>query len=580
MEGTTVVVVLAPTAETAVTIPPHVSQYTIDACGAAGGDSSASFKGGFGARVTSTIPIPASDQNASTQLTVVAGAPGSAGVVSGAATGGHPSGGSGISGGGGGGGFSGVFRRSTPTPVTPAQADAIVVAGAGGGASLSGNGGAGGSSSSIPGMVGESATAPGGGGGGGGYNGGAAGTGPSAGAAGGSDYPTGLATDSSTVKPGAVVISYATPRPPTFASEPIVYDQPAGLSDTWTVTIDASPVATLSLSATPTASITFTDNHDNTGSFQISPTTPIGSYIFMVHATNELGSTSLDQQETFTIRSPSATTSASPSATATGSMTASPSTSATPSASATPSRSASPCASASATPSGSATPSASATSSGSATPTATIAPCASRSATPSASRSATPTATISALHLSVSTPDIQPGQQGRLHLTAPPSSSVQLFCYSRPSTQYQQVRPSTLGQALTVGSGGSLDFTVLPGTNTRCKAQYKNDTASGSNSAVINVHTTLSLSAYRDGVRRYHFQGRNLPRLAGQLITLYGIDRSGHESRTATTHTDTSGTWRINRQFTGSGTFRFVARTSRTLTNAAGRSNVRLTIIH
>ena len=36
-----------------------------------------------------------------------------------------------------------------------------------------------------------------------------------------------------------------------------------------------------------------------------------------------------------------------------------------------------------------------------------------------------------------------------------------------------------------------------------------------------NVATALSLSAYRDGVRTYHFQGTNLPRRAGQLITLY-----------------------------------------------------------
>jgi hypothetical protein len=94
------------------------------------------------------------------------------------------------------------------------------------------------------------------------------------------------------------------------------------------------------------------------------------------------------------------------------------------------------------------------------------------------------------------------------------------------------------------------------------------------------VHTTLSLSAYRDGVRRYHFQGRNLPRIAGQLITLYRLDRSGREIRTATTYTNTSGIWRIDRRFTGSGAFKFVARASQTLTNAAGKSNVRLTIIY
>jgi hypothetical protein len=167
-----------------------------------------------------------------------------------------------------------------------------------------------------------------------------------------------------------------------------------------------------------------------------------------------------------------------------------------------------------------------------------------------------------------------------LHLTAPPSSSVQLFCYSRPNLQYRQVRPTTLGQGTTVGSAGSVDFTVFPGTNTRCKGQYTNAPASGSNSVVIYVHTTLSLSAYRDGVRRYHFQGRNLPRMAGQLITLYRLDRSAREIRTASTRTSTSGIWRIDRRFTGSGAFRFVARASQTLNNATGKSNIRLTVIH
>jgi hypothetical protein len=97
---------------------------------------------------------------------------------------------------------------------------------------------------------------------------------------------------------------------------------------------------------------------------------------------------------------------------------------------------------------------------------------------------------------------------------------------------------------------------------------------------VIRVHTTLSLSAYRDGPLRYHFQGRNLPRISGQLITLYRLDRTGREIRTATTKTNTSGIWRIDRRFTGAGTFRFVARTSTTLNNAAGKSNIRLTVIH
>jgi hypothetical protein len=119
---------------------------------------------------------------------------------------------------------------------------------------------------------------------------------------------------------------------------------------------------------------------------------------------------------------------------------------------------------------------------------------------------------------------------------------------------------------------------------------------------VINVHTSLSLSAYRDGVRKYHFQGTNLPRRPGQLITLYryatgpNFDRycvpppesDVHAQanngcvaiRTAIAYTNASNVWRINRTFTGSGQFYFVVRTTQTLNNARGHSNQRLTIIH
>jgi hypothetical protein len=121
---------------------------------------------------------------------------------------------------------------------------------------------------------------------------------------------------------------------------------------------------------------------------------------------------------------------------------------------------------------------------------------------------------------------------------------------------------------------------VSPGTNTRCTAQLANTATSRSNSVVITVHATLSLSAYRDGPRRYHFQGRNLPRRAGQLITLYRLDSRGREIRTAVAKAGTTGLWRIDRQFTGSAQFRFVARIGATQINGAGKSNVRRTIIH
>lgn len=143
------------------------------------------------------------------------------------------------------------------------------------------------------------------------------------------------------------------------------------------------------------------------------------------------------------------------------------------------------------------------------------------------------------------------------------------MAYSRPSTTYVAARDAT------TDANGDISFRVTPGTNTRLYATYGDGVAStDSASKVIQVHTTLSLSAVRDGVRRYHFQGRNLPRRFGQLITLYRVANDGTEIRSATVRTDSTGTWRIDRTFTGGGSFGFLVRTSHNITNADGKSNV------
>lgn len=178
--------------------------------------------------------------------------------------------------------------------------------------------------------------------------------------------------------------------------------------------------------------------------------------------------------------------------------------------------------------------------------------------------------------LSTSTPDIQPNIQGVLNASGlTPNSAYELRCYSRPSTTYFTARSAT-----TSASGTTLEFRILPGTNTRCYVRPAGDEANASNSVVINVHTTLSLSTVRTGVRQYIFQGRNLPRRSGQLITLYRITSSGQEIRTSNLVTDASGIYRVTRTFTGTGTFRFRVRTSQTLTNAPGASNIITVNIH
>jgi len=105
--------------------------------------------------------------------------------------------------------------------------------------------------------------------------------------------------------------------------------------------------------------------------------------------------------------------------------------------------------------------------------------------------------------LSTSTPDIQPNIQGVLLASGlTPNSAYELRCYSRPSTTYFTARSAT-----TSASATTLEFRILPGTNTRCYVRPAGNESLASNSVVINVHTTLSLSTVRTGSGRTSSRG-------------------------------------------------------------------------
>lgn len=261
--------------------------------------------------------------------------------------------------------------------------------------------------------------------------------------------------------------------------------------------------------------------------------------------------------------SPTANPSTSASATATASASASATASATASASA--SASTSPSASASTSPSASASASASSSASATASPTATATPTGTVTGTPTAT-SAPPDGRIP-LTVTLDRNEIVPKQEVAVTLSGSPDSRVRLMAYSRPSTTYRVVREGI------TNTSGNVTFRVTPGGNTRLYATYATGPSRDSGTKVIQVHTTLSLSVTRVGARTYDFHGRNLPRRAGQLITLYRLDGFGGEIRTANVRTDDTGTWRLIRTFTGSGSYRFVARTGATMNNADGRSN-------
>jgi hypothetical protein len=407
----------------------------------------------------------------------------------------------------------------------------VATGGGGGGASPNAPGAGGQSDTTGPGspgagplggdgFVGAQNAGAGGGGGGGYYGGGGGGETDNCGAFGfgggaGSTYADPAGTNVSygndlTATP-MVTISYLTD--PSFTSAPINDTVQTGSAYSRSITVSATPTATLSIaSGALPAGLTFVDNGDNTATVSGTPTAP-GSYGFDVLADNSNGPPDT-QTEHINVFVP-APISPSPS------------------------------------------PSVSATTSPSATPTATVSP-------------------RQALTLVVNTPSIAAGSTARLTATGAANEAYQLQCYTRPSTTYFTARSGSFD-----ATGSAVTFTLSLGRNTRCFIQYATTSTQGASpSVVVNVHTVLSLSTVRTGVRSYIFQGRNLPRVAGQLITLYRVDGSGNEIRTSNLVTDSSGIYRVTRTFTGTGTFQFKVRTSQTLNNAAGVSNTITVNVH
>ena len=162
---------------------------------------------------------------------------------------------------------------------------------------------------------------------------------------------------------------------------------------------------------------------------------------------------------------------------------------------------------------------------------------------------------------------------GVVTIAAASGTIVELFAYSRPSTQYKVVR------TLTVGNGGTVSTAVKPPTNTRLYAQQQGCDAG--TSVVLNVRTALTLAVERNGVRDYTFSGDSLPaRPGGLIVSLYRLTDDGRSVLTAQARASaTNGDWTLRRVFTGTGRFGFVVRTGQDLQNAPGTSNVRSLLV-
>lgn len=131
-------------------------------------------------------------------------------------------------------------------------------------------------------------------------------------------------------------------------------------------------------------------------------------------------------------------------------------------------------------------------------------------------------------------------------------------------------------------SSGTTTFRVVPPANTRLYARFAGcSTDIARDSVVVNVRTTLSLFARRNGQQDYTFTGDSLPaRTGGLIISLYRVTGDGRQVLTSQVRASaTTGEWRIDRVFLGTGRFGFVVRTGQDLRNAPGASNIRSTLI-
>ena len=154
------------------------------------------------------------------------------------------------------------------------------------------------------------------------------------------------------------------------------------------------------------------------------------------------------------------------------------------------------------------------------------------------------------------------GQSMAVGVEGAPGATVQLYASSRPSTTYRLVRTGL------ISGDGLRTWTITPPSNTRLYARVN-----GRNTATITVDVAhTSTIGVTNSAGTYRFTGVVRPGFAGLPVTLLRALPGGGATVVGRTTTGPSGTWRIDRRFSGSGTFGFSAVTGASPDNAAGRS--------
>ncbi len=189
----------------------------------------------------------------------------------------------------------------------------------------------------------------------------------------------------------------------------------------------------------------------------------------------------------------------------------------------------------------------------------------SASATPTASTTPSPSGPAQA---ATPTVDVTPAtitakQKSLVTGTAQPGAAVELYAYSRPSTDYVLVRS---GEA---DENGDFSFEVGPSGNTRL---YVLSGGVMSETTVLTVRTDLNLKVTRTGTRTYRFTGSTLPKRKGQLVTVFYQPPGGKRVIASRARVSSTGTYNVTRTFGSNATYDLFTGTGVDNDNAAGTS--------
>ncbi len=148
-------------------------------------------------------------------------------------------------------------------------------------------------------------------------------------------------------------------------------------------------------------------------------------------------------------------------------------------------------------------------------------------------------------------------------VTGAVGQAVRLHAYTRPSTRYDVVRSGV------IDGSGQVSWNITPRGNTRLYASVGGrDTAT----TTVDIAQLVSIRATSTAGPTYVFSGQVTPARGSVFVDVHRTHGTG-AALVGRTVTRSDGTYRLDRRFSGAGTFAFWAVARRTADNAEGSSS-------